>query len=118
MRLFFLSSLLKNRSEVDMSRRARPIPKLLAVKLRNLRRDAGLRQYQMRAIIAPEVVPVDPHANAPIGDYESGRRSPSYPEILRYARFGNVSVEYLIDDEIPITKGKKSKPKLKTDGAE
>lgn len=85
-----------------MAKRARPIPQLLAKKLKKIRLDADYRQYQMRGVILPDLE-ADEFVNAPIADYESGRRAPSYPEILRYANFGRVSLEYLLDDNIQLT---------------
>lgn len=35
--------------------------------------------------------------------YERGRSNPSYRSLLELARLYGVTVEYLIDDEIPVT---------------
>ena len=38
-----------------------------------------------------------------VSQYELGRREPPLPVLLQYARFADVSVESLIDDEIEIS---------------
>ncbi len=39
-----------------------------------------------------------------ISGYERGEREPPLPVLLKYARLGKVSVESLIDDEMPLPK--------------
>jgi transcriptional regulator with XRE-family HTH domain len=78
---------------------ARPQPRRLAFKLRQIRTKLDLSQEQMAVLVAHRRSPVYP---GHISEFESGRREPSLLVLLQYARAGRVSVERLIDDEVSI----------------
>lgn len=76
---------------------ARPQPRRMATKLRQIRTKLDLSQKQMAALVAHRRSPVYP---GHISEFESGRREPSLLVLLEYARAGKVSLERLIDDEL------------------
>lgn len=57
-------------------------------RLKNLRVDNDLTQEQMGEIIGV--------SQRTISHYESGKREPGITEIARYARYFNVSTDYII----------------------
>jgi transcriptional regulator with XRE-family HTH domain len=71
----------------------RDYPRKLARKLTRVRTNAGLSQSE----IAKELGVKD---RAIISQYETGKRQPSLPVLLKYARLANVAVEVLIDDKM------------------
>jgi transcriptional regulator with XRE-family HTH domain len=77
---------------------ARLRPERLGEKLRQIRLTLGLSQSVMLRHIAAEdlIVP------SQISEYESGRREPPLPILLRYARAAGVPTEVLIDDELDL----------------
>jgi len=70
----------------------RDYPRKLARKLRRVRVRAGLSQSE----IAKELGVTD---RAIISQFEGGKRQPSLPVLLRYARLAGVTVDVLIDDK-------------------
>jgi transcriptional regulator with XRE-family HTH domain len=79
---------------------ARPQPRRLAAKLREIRTGLELSQQQMAQVVAHRRSPVYP---GHISEFEAGRREPSLLVLLKYARAGRVSVERLIDDDVSLT---------------
>jgi transcriptional regulator with XRE-family HTH domain len=79
------------------SRRAQP--KRLAAKLSQIRKALGLTQEQMVERLGQTITPV---YVGHISGFESGKREPSLPVLLRYAKVAGVSVESLIDDDIDL----------------
>ncbi len=73
----------------------RDYPRKLARKLRRVRVKAGLSQSE----IAKELGVTD---RAIISQFESGKRQPSLPVLLRYARLAGVIVDVLIDDKMKL----------------
>ena len=76
-----------------VTKRGRDYPRKLARKLRRVRVKAGLSQSE----IAREVGVTD---RALISQYETGKRQPSLPALLKYARLAKVTVDVLIDDNL------------------
>ncbi len=83
-----------------MGRAQRPRPKHLAAKMKRLRLALGYTQRQMLEALQDEKTPTlyENHINL----FESGKREPDLPLLLRYARVAGVSVEMLIDDEMEL----------------
>ena len=81
-----------------MGQKARPKPKRLAEKLRQIRLTLGLTQMDMPGWLNAEDV-IKP---ARISDYELGVREPSLMILLNYARLAEVHMEALVDDELDL----------------
>lgn len=77
---------------------ARPKPKHLARKLRQIREALGFSQSEMLRRLGFE----DVHAYTRISSYELGRNEPPAMVLLEYARAANVYVEALIDDKLDL----------------
>jgi transcriptional regulator with XRE-family HTH domain len=75
---------------------ARPKPKRLAEKLRQIRLSLGLSQADIHRHLGVE----DLISNTHISRYESGLREPPLVILLEYARIAGVNTEALIDDEM------------------
>jgi transcriptional regulator with XRE-family HTH domain len=76
----------------------RPKPRRLAEKLLQIRLTLGLSQNELirRLNFEKELV------QGTISTYELGKREPSLPLLLRYARLAGVCVDMLIDDELEL----------------
>ena len=86
-----------------MGRASRLRPKKLGEKLR-LIRTVGLDYSQVemaKALDFPSVHPTN------ISGYETGKREPPYPVLLKYARLFGCSTDLLIDDNLKIYPNKK-----------
>ena len=90
-----------------MGVRPRPRPKRLAEKLLAIRTALGLSQTQAvkRLDVEAMIVP------GQISEFETGKREPSLPVLLRYARTAGVCVDVLIDDELDLPAKLPAKPK-------
>jgi transcriptional regulator with XRE-family HTH domain len=75
-----------------MGRTKRDYPRKLARKLRLVRTRAGLSQSE----IAKKLGVAE---RASISQFETGKREPPLPVLLRYARLAKVTVDVLIDDK-------------------
>jgi transcriptional regulator with XRE-family HTH domain len=73
---------------------ARPKPKRLAEKLRQIREALGLSQTEMLRSLGLE----DEMKYARISEYETGQREPSLLTLLAYSRAAGVHMEVLADD--------------------
>jgi transcriptional regulator with XRE-family HTH domain len=73
----------------------RDYPRKLAQKLRRIRVRAGMSQTE----IAKRLGVKD---RALISQFESGKRQPSLPVLLKYARLAGVSTDVLIDDKVKL----------------
>jgi transcriptional regulator with XRE-family HTH domain len=82
-----------------MSRYARPRPRKLARKLKQIRTRLGLTQAEMVMWLKFREV-----YQGHISEYERGIREPPYPVLLKYARLMKISTDTLIDDEISLPK--------------
>jgi transcriptional regulator with XRE-family HTH domain len=77
---------------------ARPKPKRLAEKLRQIRQSLGLSQGELHRRLGVE----DLISYTQISKYESGLREPLLMVLLQYARVAGVNTEALIDDELDL----------------
>jgi transcriptional regulator with XRE-family HTH domain len=85
-----------------MGRARRLRPKHLGKKLRQIREILELSQVGMaEALGFPTVHPTN------ISGYETAKREPPYPVLLKYARLVGVSTDVLIDDKLEIHPNKK-----------
>lgn len=77
---------------------ARPRPKRLAEKLKQIRLALGLSQTEMhRRLKAEEEIPY-----TRISDYELDKNEPSLMTVLAYARVARVHMEEIVDDELEL----------------
>lgn len=81
-----------------MGKASRPKPKRLAEKLLRIRLALNLSQNELirRMNFEKELL------QGTISTYELGKREPSLPLLLRYARVAGVCVDVLIDDELDL----------------
>lgn len=79
-----------------MGKAKRPRPARLAEKLRQIRLNLDLTQNDLIKELDFEELEL---VQGTISTYELGRREPSLPLLLRYARLAGVTVDVLIDDE-------------------
>jgi transcriptional regulator with XRE-family HTH domain len=82
----------------------------LAGKLLAIRAALGLSQAQMVKSLDAErmIVP------GQISEFETGKREPSLPVLLRYARLAGVCLDALVDDEMDLPAKLPAKPKHRT----
>lgn len=73
-------------------------PERLGEKLRQIRLMLGLSQSEMLRRLGAEDIITYPQ----ISGYESGKREPPLPILLRYARAAGVPMEVLADDELDL----------------
>ena len=86
-----------------MGKAQRPRPRRLGVKLLQIRTDLGLSQNELiQRLDFSELELVQ----GTISTYELGKREPSLPLLLTYARLAGVPVDALIDDEIDLPKAR------------
>lgn len=76
-------------------------PARLAAKLRQIRTGLRLTQEQMAEKLADVKVPPRP---GHVSEFEQGKREPSLPVLLQYARLAGIYVDWLIDDEVELPK--------------
>lgn len=82
-----------------MGQAARPRPKRLALKLRQLRKLLDLTQEQLAtALNHIESAPQPGH----ISEFEKGRREPSLLFLLAVTRLAGVPMELLVDDDLDL----------------
>ena len=77
----------------------RPRPARLASKLREVRTKLGFTQEQMVKQLASAGISLKP---GHISEYESDKREPPLPILLRYARMAGLPMEVLVDDDMDI----------------
>ena len=78
--------------------KARPKPKRLAEKLRQIRLALGLSQTEMLRRLGLE----EEMLYARISEYETGQREPSLLTLLAYSRVAGVHMEDIADDEVDL----------------
>jgi transcriptional regulator with XRE-family HTH domain len=88
-------------------KRARPRPKRLSEKLRQIRIALGLSQTEMLRRLGLE----EDMQYARISEYEQGIREPSLLTLLEYSRVAGVHMEVLADDKVDLPTKLPSKPK-------
>ena len=81
-----------------MGIRPRQKPKRLAEKLLAIRTRLGLSQAAIvkRLDVEEMIVP------GQISEFETGKREPSLPVLLRYARAAGVCLDLIVDDEVDL----------------
>jgi len=79
---------------------ARPRPRRLARKLRQIRNTLGLSQAQLLARLQVQ----DEIAYTRISDYELDKNEPTLMVLLEYARVAGVHLEEIVDDRIDLPK--------------
>lgn len=79
-----------------MGQSARPRPKRLAAKLRQIRLLLDLTQEQLADAVSYITSPPQPDH---VSEFERGRREPSLLFLLAVARLSGISIETLVDDE-------------------
>lgn len=80
-----------------MGRGARPRPKRLGKKLKQIRKRLGLSQAAMCEKLGFKTV-----YPSHISGYELGTREPPLPILLKYARLAGISTDVLIDDKLDL----------------
>ena len=86
---------------LSMGKASRPRPERLAEKLVAIRKSLGLSQNEL--INRLDFKPLE-LVQGTISTYELGKREPSLPLLLKYARLVNIPVELLIDDDLDLPK--------------
>ena len=76
--------------------RKRPVPKLLAKKLKLIRTRLDVGQKEMAALLSTAQSAPD---GAMVSRFERGEREPNLFVILQYAKLARVSVALVIDDQ-------------------
>jgi transcriptional regulator with XRE-family HTH domain len=76
--------------------RKRPVPKLLAKKLKLIRERLGVGQAGMARLLGDTPSPPDGGA---VSRFESGAREPNLFVILKYAELAKINPVILIDDQ-------------------
>ena len=84
-----------------MDKASRPKPKKLAQKLLAIRVALGLSQNELIKRLDFKELDL---VQGTISTYELGKREPSLPLLLKYARLIDVSVDVLIDDNLDLPK--------------
>lgn len=84
-----------------MGKAQRPKPKRLAEKLLQIRLNLGLSQNELIKKLNFDDLEL---VQGTISTYELGKREPSLPLLLSYARLAKISTDTLIDDELDLPK--------------
>lgn len=82
-----------------MGKASRPRPMRLAEKLIAIRTNLGLSQNELIRELAFEQLEL---VQGTISTYELGKREPSLPLLLKYARLAKVPMETLVDDTLDL----------------
>ena len=91
-----------------MGQSRRPQPRRLASKLHGIRSHLGLTQEEIAKLVKHRRAPV---YHSHISEFENGKREPSLPVLLQYAKTAGVCVDVLIDDAIDLPVKLPSRPK-------
>ena len=79
----------------------------LHIKLKQIRESLNLSQNELiRELGFEEMI-----YQGNISEYESGKREPALPVLLRYAQIAGICLDVLINDELEIPENLPSKPK-------
>jgi transcriptional regulator with XRE-family HTH domain len=81
-----------------MARYARPRPKRLTKKLRQIRDGLGLSQNGM----LEQLGMAETHFRSSISSYERGASEPPLMVLMTYARLAGVCLDVLVDDELDL----------------
>ncbi|SRR6266496_3144454 len=91
-----------------MGQSRRPQPRRLASKLRGIRSQLGLTQEEMANLVRPRKSPV---YRSHISEFERGKREPSLPVLLQYAKTAGICADVLIDDTTDLPTKLPSRPR-------
>lgn len=75
---------------------ARPKPKRLAEKLKQIRLNLSLTQVEMVEKLMPDVTGI---TQSSLTNIERGKREPNLLLLLQYARLAKIIIDVLVDDE-------------------
>jgi len=89
-----------------MGKARRPRPRRLGEKLLQVRMNLGLSQNELIGRLDFEELDL---VQGTISTYELGKREPSLPLLLKYARLAGVAVDILIDDGLNLPDIEESK---------
>ncbi len=95
-----------------MGRGRRTQPKKFAAKLKAIRTRLGITQQEMVSLLKSHA-PKEFIDSGYVSQFESGKREPTLPIVLAYARVAGISTDVLIDDKIDLPEKLPSKPKHK-----
>lgn len=79
-----------------MGRQRRPVPKLLAPKLKRIRERLEVGQLEMAKLLSKTPIPPD---GGTVSRFERGEREPNLFVILEYAKLAQINPALLIDDQ-------------------
>jgi transcriptional regulator with XRE-family HTH domain len=79
----------------------RPVPKKLAKKLTQIRKNLGLSQTEIVKALKYKGSPL---RASQISNFEHGKREPPTMLLLAYARLAEISTDVLIDDDLDLMK--------------
>jgi transcriptional regulator with XRE-family HTH domain len=79
-----------------MGRVRRPVPKLLAPKLKRIRERLGVGQLEMSRLLSKTPIPPD---GGTVSRFERGEREPNLFVILEYAKLARINPALIIDDQ-------------------
>lgn len=82
-----------------MGKAKRPKPRRLAEKLLQIRQALNLSQNELIKELDFKEIDL---VQGTISTYELGKREPSLPLLLKYARLVGISVDVLVDDELDL----------------
>lgn len=91
-----------------MGRSTRPRPVHLASKLKQIRLGLNLTQEQ---IVERLNYKQSPLVASQISEFENDKREPPVQVLLCYARMAGIPMEYLVDDELSLSKNLPCNPK-------
>lgn len=80
--------------------RKRPVPRLLAKKLKLIRTRLDVGQLEMARLLSK--TPGTPPDSGMVSRFERGEREPNLFVILEYAKLGRISPVLLIDDQYSV----------------
>jgi transcriptional regulator with XRE-family HTH domain len=80
-------------------RQPRPVPHLLAPKLKRIRERLGVGQAEMARLLGGTPIPPDGGA---VSRFERGDREPNLFVILEYAKLARINPVLLIDDQYSV----------------
>jgi transcriptional regulator with XRE-family HTH domain len=81
-----------------MGQRPRAQPKLLPLKLLQIRQRLVISQCQMAQLLNLK----PKHGTSRVHEFETGKREPNLMILLKYSRLARIPVEYLIDDDLDL----------------
>jgi transcriptional regulator with XRE-family HTH domain len=84
-----------------MGRGRRTQPRKLKSKLKTIRSQMGITQQEIVERLK-KLAPREFIDSGYISQFENGKREPTLPVLLAYARLAGISTDYLIDDKLKL----------------